>query len=41
LWDHIGHAAVFLYGAAFAGAGGVILLGLIPAKHHKRTAAVR
>jgi MFS family permease len=37
LWDRIGHAAVFLYGAATAAAGAVALLLLIPAK--PRTAA--
>jgi MFS family permease len=33
LWDRIGHAAVFYYGAAFAIVGGVGLLVLSPAKH--------
>jgi MFS family permease len=32
LWDHVGHTAVFLFGAAFAVAGIVALLALIPAK---------
>lgn len=32
LWDHIGHGAVFLYGAVFAAVGSVALLVLIPAK---------
>lgn len=32
LWDHVGHAAVFLYGAAFALAGTVALVALIPAR---------
>jgi MFS family permease len=32
LWDHVGHGAVFLYGAAFAALGGVALLMLVPAK---------
>lgn len=32
LWDQIGHAAVFLYGATFAAAGSVALLVSIPAK---------
>jgi MFS family permease len=31
LWDHVGHAAVFLYGAGFAIVGLVALLVLIPA----------
>jgi MFS family permease len=30
LWDQVGHATVFLFGAAFAGVGGVALLGLVP-----------
>jgi len=32
LWDRIGHAAVFFYGAAFAVVGGTALLALMPAK---------
>lgn len=32
LWDHVGHAAVFLYGAASAAVGIVALLMLIPAR---------
>jgi MFS family permease len=32
LWDHAGHAAVFFFGAGFAGAGIVALLALVPAK---------
>jgi MFS family permease len=32
LWDHVSHPAVFVYGAAFAGAGSVALLALIPRK---------
>jgi MFS family permease len=32
LWDHVGHAAVFLYGAAFAVVGSVALLVMIPAQ---------
>jgi MFS family permease len=32
LWDHIGHSAVFLYGAAFAAAGCIALPVLIPAR---------
>ena len=31
LWDHVGHSAVFLYGAAFAVIGSIALLGLVPA----------
>ena len=31
LWDHVGHAAVFVYGAVFAGVGSLALLMLIPA----------
>jgi MFS family permease len=39
LWDRIGHAAVFYYGAAFAVVGSIALLLLIPAKQDRRTAA--
>jgi len=35
LWDRFGHAAVFYYGAAFAAAGGIGLLVLIPAGQNK------
>ena len=38
LWDRIGHAAVFYYGAAFAVVGSIGLLLLIPAKQDRRTA---
>jgi MFS family permease len=31
LWDHVGHAAVFLYGAVFAVVGSIALLVLLPA----------
>jgi MFS family permease len=31
LWDHVGHAAVFLYGAVFAVVGSTALLILLPA----------
>jgi MFS family permease len=40
LWDRIGHAAVFYYGAASAAVGSVGLLLLIPATHDRRHAAV-
>jgi MFS family permease len=30
LWDHVGHAAVFLFGAGFAVVGGIALLILVP-----------
>jgi MFS family permease len=40
LWDRIGHAAVFYYGAAFAAVGSIGLLLLIPAKHDRHNAAV-
>jgi len=39
LWDRIGHAAVFYYGAAFAAVGSFGLLLLIPAPHDRRHAA--
>jgi hypothetical protein len=32
LWDHVSHAAVFFYGAAFATAGIIALFGLVPAE---------
>jgi MFS family permease len=35
LWDQVGHAAVFLYGAAFALVGSVVLLRLAPAAYLK------
>jgi MFS family permease len=35
LWDRVGHAAVFYYGAAFALAGSFGLLLLIPAKRRQ------
>jgi len=31
LWDRVGHPAVFLYGAAFAGVGIIALFALVPA----------
>ncbi len=31
LWDRLGHASVFLFGAAFAVVGGLALLALVPA----------
>lgn len=37
LWDHVGHAAVFLYGAAFAIIGSIALLALLPAEQTRRT----
>jgi MFS family permease len=32
LWDHVGHSAVFFYGAAFAAAGCIALSVFIPAR---------
>jgi MFS family permease len=32
LWDRVGHAAVFFYGAAFAAVGVIALIGLVPAE---------
>ena len=40
LWDRIGHAAVFYYGAAFAFVGSIGLLLLIPSRHEERNAAM-
>jgi MFS family permease len=36
LWDHVGHSAVFLFGAGFAAVGGVALLALVPAHLTKK-----
>jgi MFS family permease len=36
LWDRVGHAAVFYYGAASAVVGSFGLLLLIPGKHDRR-----
>ena len=36
LWDHVSHAAVFLYGAAFAIAGSIALMALVPAMQIRR-----
>jgi len=39
LWDHVGHASVFLFGAVFAMVGVIAMLALIPAKvRHDGTA---
>jgi MFS family permease len=38
LWDRVGHAAVFYYGATFAIAGSLALVGLIPGKRSRPTA---
>jgi len=40
LWDRIGHAAVFYYGAVFAIVGSIGLLVLIPSKSERGDAAV-
>jgi MFS family permease len=40
LWDRIGHAAVFYYGATFSLVGSIALLLLIPSRHEGRDAAV-
>ncbi|HXP73338.1 MAG TPA: MFS transporter, partial [Stellaceae bacterium] len=39
LWDRIGHAAVFYYGAVFAVVGSLGLFLLIPGKHDRPNAA--
>jgi hypothetical protein len=36
LWAHVSHAAVFLYGAAFAIAGSIALMALVPAMQIRR-----
>jgi len=38
LWDRVGHAAVFYYGAIFAIAGSLGLLALIPGEGNRPTA---
>ena len=38
LWDRVGHSAVFYYGAAFAFAGSIGLIVLIPKRHHHSAA---
>ena len=38
LWDHVGHAAVFIYGAIFAVIGSIALLALLPAEQIRRIA---
>jgi MFS family permease len=39
LWDQVGHASVFLFGAVFAVVGAIALLALIPAKVKRDAAA--
>ena len=39
LWDRVGHAAVFYFGAAFAAAGSIALLVFIPAKQRHGSSA--
>jgi MFS family permease len=41
LWDHVGHGAVFLFGAAFAVVGGVALVAMIPAQQARTSARAR
>jgi MFS family permease len=36
LWDHVGHAAVFVFGAVFASVGSLALLLLLPAEQARR-----
>ena len=38
LWDHIGHASVFLFGAVFAVAGTIALFMLVPARVKRQSA---
>ncbi|HYL78182.1 MAG TPA: MFS transporter [Bryobacteraceae bacterium] len=40
LWDRVGHAAVFYFGAVFAVVGSIGLLLLIPGKRHRLSSAV-
>jgi MFS family permease len=37
LWDQVGHAAVFLFGAVFAVVGGIALVALVPASPKQDT----
>jgi hypothetical protein len=39
LWDRIGHAAVFYYGATFAIVGSIGLLVLVPGKQNNHPEA--
>ena len=41
LWDQVGHAAVFLFGAGFAVVGGIALLALVPETARHDAAAKR
>jgi MFS family permease len=41
LWDQVGHAAVFLFGAGFALVGGIALLALVPENARHDAAARR
>jgi MFS family permease len=41
LWDQVGHAAVFLFGAGFAVVGGIALLALVPETARHDAAARR
>jgi MFS family permease len=41
LWDRVGHASVFVFGAAFAVVGGIALLALVPASRQHDPAAGR
>ena len=41
LWDRVGHAAVFFFGAVFAVVGGIALLALVPANLKHDAAAKR
>ena len=38
LWDHVSHAAAFVYGAVFAIIGSIALLMLLPAQQIRRNA---
>ena len=39
LWDHVGHASVFLFGAVFAAVGALAILALVPARARRQPAA--
>jgi MFS family permease len=38
LWDHVGHASVFLFGAVFAAVGALAILALVPARARRQPA---
>jgi hypothetical protein len=41
LWDHVGHAAVFVFGAVFSAAGSIASVALIPGNMNTAAKAER